>query len=350
MRAHGLEAVGIAGAVRGIKVIPYRNPTEAELFDALPEPYQLFHARVLQPGMDAEGRHSDGHYDPGMTRARVSPDVEIEYEDFGDVGHPAVLLVAGWGSQLITWHDDFRDELLRRGYRVVRFDNRDVGLSTKIESGDAYSLSDMAADAVGLLDAVGIERAHIMGASMGGMIAQTIAIEHPARVLTLTSIMSTTGAPGVGQAEPGLVAAMQPAGETRDERIEASIASSRAIWNDTVQFPFDEELARSRAEVSIDRSYYPVGRLRQALAIRASGDRTAALRDLDVPTLVIHGDRDPLINVSGGEATVAAIPGAELVVIGGMGHLVARPAWTRMLDAFDALALRARTQSESHTH
>jgi pimeloyl-ACP methyl ester carboxylesterase len=277
-----------------------------------------------------------------MARARVSPDVELEYETFGEATDPTVLLIAGWGAQLLTWHDDFCDDLVRRGYHVVRFDNRDVGLSTKIESGQTeYSLSDMAADSVGLLDALGVARAHVMGASMGGMIAQTIAIEHPERVISLTSIMSTTGSPGVGQAEPGLGSVMQAAGETRDERVAASVASSRAIWNDTPEFPFDEPLARSRAEASIDRSYYPMGRLRQLLAIRASGDRTAALRELDVPTLVIHGDSDPLINVTGGEATASAIGGAELVVIKGMGHLVARPAWTRMLDAFDALVSRA---------
>jgi pimeloyl-ACP methyl ester carboxylesterase len=280
-----------------------------------------------------------------MAVASVSPDIDLAYESFGDAGAPAVLLIAGWGSQLITWLDDFCDELVQRGYRAIRFDNRDVGLSTKIESGDAYSLSDMAADAVGLLGALGIERAHVMGVSMGGMIAQTIAIEHPQRVITLTSIMSTTGAPDVGQASPGLGSLLQAGGETRDERVVASVAASRAIWGDSPEFPFDEELARWRAEVSIDRSWYPVGRVRQLLAIHASGDRTELLRKLEVPALVVHGDSDPLIDLTGGQATAAAVPGAELLIIKGMGHLVARPAWPRILDALDALVSRASART-----
>jgi pimeloyl-ACP methyl ester carboxylesterase len=273
----------------------------------------------------------------------TGPTIELEYETFGDPTDPMVLLIAGWGVQLITWHHDLCHELVDRGYHVVRFDNRDVGLSTKIEDGSAYALEDMAADAVGLLDALGVDRAHVIGASMGGMIAQTVAIHHPARVLTLTSIMSTTGAPGVGAADASVSALLsRPPGETRDERVEASVASSRVLWGDTPQFPFDEELARWRAQVSDERCFYPPGRLRQLLAIRASGDRTAALRQLrGLPTLVVHGDNDPLIHLSGGEATAAAIDGAELIVIEGMGHVVARPAWGRILDAFDRLASRA---------
>ena len=276
-----------------------------------------------------------------MPKARANG-IEIEYDTFGPADAPAVLLISGWGSQLISWHDDFCESLAGRGFRAIRFDNRDVGLSTKIEDGSTYALEDMADDAAGLLDALSVTAAHVIGASMGGMIAQVLAIRHRARVLTLTSIMSNTGAPGAGGAAPEVIKVLNaPAGETREERVAASIESSRAIWGDTPEFPFDEELARWRAEVSEDRCYYPSGKLRQAAAMRATGDRTTALRQLDVPTLVIHGDNDPLVDVSGGEATAAAIAGAELMIIKGMGHAVSRPAWDRILDAFERLVARS---------
>ncbi|HEX7168372.1 MAG TPA: alpha/beta hydrolase [Acidimicrobiales bacterium] len=268
--------------------------------------------------------------------------IELEYETFGDDGAPAVLLVAGWGSQLITWHHDFCAALAERGYRVIRFDNRDVGLSSKIEDGSAYTLEDMADDAAGLLDALGVDRAHVIGHSMGGMIGQTLAIHHPHRVASLMSMGSTTGAPDVGGADPGLLSVLNRlGGETRDERIDIAIAATRATWRDTPQFPFDEEMARYRAETSVDRAYYPVGKVRQVVAIHASGDRTLALRQLRVPALVVHGDNDPLIDVSGGEATADAIPGAELVIVEGLGHVVDRRIWPRLLDAFDRLVARA---------
>ena len=276
-----------------------------------------------------------------MPRAQVSPTIELEYETFGDLTHPTVLTVAGWGAQLITFHHEFCERLAQRGYSVIRFDNRDVGLSTKIEDGSSYTLEDMGADAVGLLDVLGIDRVHVMGQSMGGMIGQTIAINHSERVLTLTSIYSTTGAPGVGGATQEVVASWtKPSGTTREEIVASGIESSRLIWGDTPEFPFDVEHARWRSEVHYDRCHYPVGRLRHALAMRASGDRTPALRRLRVPTLVIHGDNDTLINISGGEATAAAIPGAEFVVIKGMGHVIARHAWDRIIDAFANLVQR----------
>ncbi|HVM07395.1 MAG TPA: alpha/beta hydrolase [Acidimicrobiales bacterium] len=285
-----------------------------------------------------------------MPRAEANG-IELEYEAFGDDGAPAVFLISGWGSQLISWHDSFCDELVRRGFRAIRFDNRDVGLSSKIDArperpserddGSTYALEDMADDTVGLMDALGVDKAHVMGASMGGMIAQVIAIRHPNRVLSLTSIMSTTGARDVGGASDEAKARLAlPAPATREERVQSSIDSCRVNWGDSEEFPFDEELARWRAEVSEDRCLYPEGRIRQALAMRATGDRTTALRQLRVPTLVIHGDNDGLVHVSGGEATAAAIPDAELMIIRGMGHVVDRRATDRILDAFERLVAR----------
>ena len=273
-----------------------------------------------------------------MPRAKANDGIELEYETFGSPDDPAFVLIAGLGAQMITFHPDLCEGLAARGYFVIRFDNRDVGLSTKVPEG-GYALEDMADDTAGLLDHLGIDAAHIVGVSMGGMIAQTFAIRHPKRVRTLTSIRSTTGAPGVGGAtEEAMARLTTRAGDTREERIASSIETSRVIWGDTPQFPFDEELARWRAETSVDRSYYPEGTMRQMLAIRATGDRTEKLRQLDVPTLVIHGSNDPLVQPSGGEATAAAIPGAQHLVIEGMGHGIARPAIPQILDALDRLA------------
>jgi pimeloyl-ACP methyl ester carboxylesterase len=277
-----------------------------------------------------------------MPRATVNGGIELEYDTFGSAADPAVVLVSGLGAQMITFHEDFCGKLVDKGYFVVRFDNRDVGLSTKIEDGSSYTLAEMADDTAGLLDHLGIDAAHVVGVSMGGMIAQTVAIRHPQRVRSLTSIMSTTGEPGVGGAtEEAMGRLLTQPGETRDERVASSIETSRVIWGDTPQFPFDEELARWRAETSVDRCYYPAGTGRQMLAIRATGDRTEQLRQLSVPTLVIHGTNDPLVQPSGGEATAAAIPGAELLLIEGMGHGVARPAFDTIVDAIDRLAARA---------
>jgi pimeloyl-ACP methyl ester carboxylesterase len=203
-----------------------------------------------------------------MPRAEANG-IELEYETFGSPDDPTFLLIAGLGAQLITFHEDFCSGLVERGYQVVRFDNRDVGLSTKVPEG-GYALEDMADDTAGLLDALGIDAAHVVGVSMGGMIAQTLAIRHPRRVRTLTSIMSTTGAPGVGGATPEAMARLtvRP-GASREERVASSIESSRIIWGDTEQFPFDEELARWRAETSVDRAYYPEGTARMASICRA---------------------------------------------------------------------------------
>jgi pimeloyl-ACP methyl ester carboxylesterase len=272
--------------------------------------------------------------------------ITIEYDAIGDAADPALLLVMGLGAQLTAWPDGFCDRLAGRGFYVVRYDNRDVGLSSKITDGPrpnvvaafagdtssaSYTLEDMAADGMGLLDALGIDSAHVVGASMGGMIAQTMAIGHPARVLTLCSIMSTTGSP---EAEPptdeAMAVLLRTPATTRDAAIEASVAASKVIGSPT--YPTDEAELRARAAAAYDRCFNPPGIARQLVAIQASGDRTEALRKLDVPTVVIHGDADPLVRPSGGELTAKAIPGAELVIVPGMGHDLPEPLWDQVVD------------------
>jgi pimeloyl-ACP methyl ester carboxylesterase len=260
--------------------------------------------------------------------------IDIVYQRLGSRDAPAVFLIMGGGAQSIAWPDAFCHELVDRGLHVVRFDNRDVGLSTHVAdapppdvpgalAGDlssaSYTLSDMAADTVGLLDVLGFERAHVVGASLGGAIAQTIALEHPDRVRSLTSMMSTTGNMSVGQPSPDVLRDVfgGPRAITRDEVIQQTLRAFRAIGSPG--YPADEEEVAARAGRAYDRSYDPVGMARQALAWVASGDRTELLRHLEVPTLVIHGLADRLCDVSGGRATAEAIPGAELVLIEGMG-------------------------------
>lgn len=281
--------------------------------------------------------------------------ITIEYETIGNPADPPVLLVMGLGAQLIVWPRALCEQLAARGYYVIRFDNRDVGLSTKIEdgptpdlgaamSGDvssaSYLLVDMADDTAGLLDALGIEAAHVVGASMGGMISQTLAIHHPGRVRSLTSIMSTTGAPDVGAPSPDAIGVLlRPPPTTRDEAVAASMATSRAIGSPDFEVP--EAVLRERAEAAYDRSFYPIGVARQLVAIIASGDRTDALQELDLPVTVIHGTADPLVGPSGGEATAKAITGAELVMIEGMGHDLPEQVWPTILDAIEATIARA---------
>jgi pimeloyl-ACP methyl ester carboxylesterase len=282
--------------------------------------------------------------------------IHIEYEVIGDDDGIPLLLVMGLGAQLIVWDDEFCAALAGRGFRVIRYDNRDVGLSTKFDDGPAadaatlaaaltgqpvqapYLLTDMAADGIALLDHLGIDAAHVVGASMGGMIAQTMAIEHPERVLTLTSIMSTTGDPTVGAPTgEALAVLVTPRPRDRAAAIEQGVAAARAIGSPR---HFDEGRGRARAAATYDRCFHPAGFARQLLAILASGDRTERLRELDVPALVIHGDVDPLVTVSGGEATAAAIPGAELLVLDGMGHDLPPAYWPRIVDAIAALRTR----------
>lgn len=282
-------------------------------------------------------------------------DIEICYESFGESDAPPLLLVMGLGAQMTSWSAGFVSELLDRGFRVIRFDNRDSGLSTKTDGPPPdvmamyaafaagqpieapYTLSLLAADAVGLLDALDIPAAHIVGASMGGMIVQTIAIEHPDRVLSLTSIMSTTGHTEVGQPDPeAMLALMSPVPEGRSAAIDATVNTSRLISGDL----FDEVESRRLATESYDRCFHPAGTVFQIVAIAASGDRTAALEQLDVPTLVVHGRQDPLIALSGGEATAKSVPGADLLVFGLMGHDLPRRYWPQLADAIFNIAAR----------
>lgn len=262
--------------------------------------------------------------------------VEIEYDVHGRDGDPPLLLIMGLGAQLIVWRDEFVEQLAAAGFRVIRFDNRDIGLSTffddagvpdlaaALASGELpappYTLADMADDAAGLLDALGIAAAHIVGASMGGMIAQTFAIRHPARTLSLCSIMSTTGNPAVGQPSPELIGAMllAPAPTSAEEAEEAALVGVKLIGSPG--YPADEAQVRAHARAAWKRSNHPAGMVRQMLAIVTQPDRSAALAGLDVPTLVIHGDADPLVNPSGGRATAEAVPGAELWMQAGVGH------------------------------
>lgn len=261
--------------------------------------------------------------------------IDIAYERLGNLNSPPCLLIMGLGGQLIHWPDEFCYDLVQRGLQVIRFDNRDSGLSTHLTdapppdlravlAGDlasvSYTLSDMAADAVGLLDAVGIQGAHVVGASMGGQIAQTMAIERPDHVRSLTSMMSTTGNLSVGQPSPETMREVFTARRavTRDEVIQQALRAFRAVGSPG--YPSGENEVSERAGRAYDRSYDPVAVARQAVATVASGDRTERLRNLKLPTLVIHGLADRMCDVSGGRATAEAIAGAELVIIEGMGH------------------------------
>jgi pimeloyl-ACP methyl ester carboxylesterase len=273
--------------------------------------------------------------------------IELEYEVFGDSADPPMLLVMGLGMQLLAWEENFCRMLADRGFYVIRYDNRDVGLSTKIEdapvpdllalmAGDGssagYTLDDMADDAAGLLDHLAIQAAHVVGVSMGGMIAQALAIKHPERVLTLTSIMSTTGDRTVGQPrESALPALISPAPADREEFIEYQLGLFKLIGSP--DYPTDDDRFRALASSMYDRMHYPIGFIRQLAAIVASPDRTQALGSVRVPTLVIHGAEDPLIQASGGEATAKAVPGAKLVTVPGMGHDLPLELWPMFIDA-----------------
>ncbi len=280
--------------------------------------------------------------------------IEIAYEEFGEAGAPPVLLIMGAGAQMLNWHEGFCAELVSHGLRAIRFDNRDAGLSSHITdapepdfkaamAGDtssaAYNLSDMAADTVGLLDALGLESAHLVGASMGGFIAQMAAIEHPGRLRSLTSMMSTTGNPAVGQPAPETLRLMGgPPPATREEFMEQAVRNTHAVGSPV--YPLDDDEVRERAGLAYDRSHDRLGMVRQAIAVLASGDRTSRLRSIHTPALVIHGDSDRMCDLSGGRATAEAIPGAELAVIEGMGHNLPRPLWPRVAALIAAFVQR----------
>lgn len=294
--------------------------------------------------------------------ARID-DVEIAYEEFGDPGDPTMLLIMGLGVQMLGWDGELCRLLAAEGFRVVRFDNRDVGRSTLYEgpapdwlalasgdgSGATYLLDDMAGDTVKLLDHLAIETTHVVGASLGGMIAQTLALRHPERVLSLTSIMSTTGDRSVGQPHPkALQALFNPPPNDRERIAEWAVENWGIIGSPG--FEPDRDAIRERARRSFDRGYHPKGVGRQLAAIVASGDRTPELRNLSLPTLVIHGEDDPLIDVSGGKATAAAIPDAKLIVIPGMGHDLPRQLWSQFVEEITANTRRAEVEDAAPTH
>ncbi|WP_369359963.1 alpha/beta fold hydrolase [Streptomyces sp. cg2] len=287
-----------------------------------------------------------------MSIVDVSAEVSIAYEGFGDPGDPPVLLVMGFGAQMLAWHEDFCRALADRGRYVIRYDNRDCGLSTKfdhhpvdmgqfiaaVSSGDIpaalamvpYRLLDMAGDGLGLLTALGIERAHVVGASMGGMIAQTMAISCPERVLTLTSMMSSTGESEYGRASPEAQAVLfGPKPADREGYVAAAV--KELVW--ASERYGNAAVLRELAAESYDRSYYPAGIGRQLGAMILSGSRADALRELRVPTLVIHGSDDTLIDPSGGRRTAELVPGAELLLVPDMGHDRPRELWPRLIDA-----------------
>lgn len=281
--------------------------------------------------------------------------IEIAYETFGDPADPTLLLVMGLGVQMLLWDEELCQMLAERGFHVVRFDNRDVGLSTKTRGRpprvlpalvrrprkSAYRLADMADDAAGLLDHLQVDGAHVMGASMGGMIAQTLAARHPRRVLSLVSIMSTTGNRRVGRAKPGALALLlnRPP-QSREENVERAVKAFKVIGSPG--FERDEARLRDVVGRSYDRCFHPAGAAHQIVAIMASGNRTPQLRSIQAPTLVIHGEDDPLVGVSGGRATARAIPDARLMTIPGMGHDMPRELWPRMVEAIVDNAKRAR--------
>ena len=288
-----------------------------------------------------------------MPRLRAN-EIDIEYETFGDPQSPPLLLIMGLGAQMISWEDDFCSQLAGRGFHVIRFDNRDSGLSTRMEaagppdmaaalSGNpqpAYRLDDMAADAVGLLDALGIEAAHVVGASMGGYIAQLVAINHPGRVLSLTSIMSGPNtAEGVPPTPEGAAVLMLKPPATREDRIELAMSIRRVLVGSAD--PFDEAFERARATRAVDRAYYAVGTGRQLVAVIAAEPRLERLKKLRAPMLVIHGKDDVLVPVENGRIVAAAVPGARLLEIDGMGHDLPRRVWPQVLDAIGANARKA---------
>lgn len=297
-----------------------------------------------------------------MAKVQVNG-MTIAYDDFGSEDAESILLISGLGVQMIRWAVPFCEALARQGYQVIRFDNRDAGLSTHLDGAPVpelmavaravargarpnvpYDLHDMADDAVGLLDALGIARAHVVGRSMGGMIAQLMASEHPDRVLSLTSIMSSTGNPGLPPPTPEAVAALtRPApnpAEDEEGFLAHAIALSRVLASP--RYPFDEAAQRVQALTELRRAYNPAGFGRQIAAIAATGDRRRRLNTIATPTLVVHGAADTLVPAAAGRDTAANIPGAELKVIEGMGHDLPPELYETVVSAIVANARRAR--------
>lgn len=289
--------------------------------------------------------------------------ITITYDTFGSDKAPAVLLIMGLGAQMTRWRPEFCEQLAARGFRVIRFDNRDAGLSTHLvdagvpdmaaivaalQKGEKpevpYTLSDMAADATGLLDALSIARAHIVGASMGGMIAQLVAADHPDHTLSLTSIMSTTGNPSLPRATPEAMAVLtnRPPHPSEEEAyLKHTVAAARVTGSPG--YPADEAVLRAQSLADVQRCYEPTGFARQMAAITATGDRRAKLKTITAPTVVVHGAADPLVPVQGGHDTAENIPGARLVVIPGMGHDLPPPLYDTLIDAIVSVAERSKT-------
>jgi len=284
--------------------------------------------------------------------------ISLEYEEFGEKDATPLLLIMGLGVQMVMWREAFCKRLAGRGFRVIRYDNRDVGLSTKFHEqcpdpgrllGDVlqgkdvklpYTLDDMADDAAGLLQALGIPAAHVVGASMGGAIAQLFAIHHPRQMLTLTSIMAGTGNPNLPQAKPEILALLvKPVPDQREAAVQQHVETFRAISGPG--FEFDEAAIREIIELSLDRDPDSTGMGRQMLATVSAGSRKEALGTVKSPTLVIHGDADPLGPIAGGYDTAEAIPGAKMLVIEGMGHETPEGAWPRIIDSIVELAREA---------
>jgi pimeloyl-ACP methyl ester carboxylesterase len=286
--------------------------------------------------------------------AEVGP-VTLCYETFGDPADPAILLIMGLGTQMVAWREEFCRQLVERGFFVIRYDNRDCGRSTSMKGSPpglvelatrrikapSYTLAEMADDAAGLLDHLGIQRAHIVGASMGGMIAQHVAMRYPGRVLSLTSIMSTTGARLVGQPKMAVIPLFlsRPSGG-KDEYIERAVKLFKAIGSKRL---FDEDYVRQSAAEAWDRGIDMAGTGRQLAAITADGNRTKGLGRISAPTLVIHGNDDRLVAPSGGKATAKAIKGARLLKVDDMGHDMPRPLWPKLIDAIVENTQRANT-------
>ena len=270
-----------------------------------------------------------------MATAR-NGDVEIYYETFGDPADPTLLLINGLGSQCINYADAWCQKFAAEGYQVARFDNRDTGLSSKLEGVD-YSLADMANDAIAVLDALGVSRAHVMGLSMGGAIVQRLAVDHPGRLLSMTSVMSATGEPDYGQSSPEAFAVlMSPPASGREEYVENHL-KALAVYGSKPEWQ-DDEHNRARAGAAYDRCFCPSGIARQVRAIVSDGPRADALRKVTVPALVLHGSRDTLIDPSGGRRTAELIPGATYVEFEGMGHDYPPAIWDRWVSTWSSFA------------
>ena len=306
--------------------------------------------------------NSLAHQPPQIARANG---IDLCYEIFGDARAEPMLLIMGLGAQMIHWDDDFCRQLAARGFRVIRFDNRDIGKSSHLSGGKRltpvellklrflkipvaapYKLRDMAEDVIGLMDVLGIKSAHVVGASMGGMIAQEIAISFPQRVRSLTSIMSTTGNPKVPPPTREATAVLMAPPPTTREEFFARFAQTWKILR-VGSFPQDEALDLARAERTFERGLNPAGVGRQLRAILASGSRKERLASVKAPTLVIHGTVDPLVRPEGGKDTAASIPGAKLLMIEGMGHALPIPMWPEIIDAIDRHAPRGISEGDA---